>query len=125
MLGRPCIAFEMKDAKKAYKHFDLEIIESMGETYEGINLHVWTDRERILHRCKRCGGYILTQIDEIHDIEFGDYYYCDHFPVSGSEEAKKINQNYNGFQIEESFPGKWMICDPDQVPYWRERNVDE
>lgn len=125
MNGWPCIAFAMSDAEKAYQHMDIEIVERYGDTCEGNILHVWDDGERILHRCKKCGGYILTQISEFHGIESGDSYYCDRFPVSSPEEARAINRKYNGFQIEEDFPEKWMICDPGRVPHWRERNENE
>ncbi len=113
--GKPCIAFSMDDAEKAYEHIDRERVKDYGDTCGKNLLHTWDDGHRVLMRCKNCGGYFLLQLSEFHGME-DDSYFADYFPVSGPKEAQMINEKYNGEKIEEEFPYRWMIADGH--PHW-------
>lgn len=113
--GKPCIAFSMDDAKKAYQHMERERVKDYGSICGKNILHTWDDGSRTLMRCKKCGGYILLQISEFHGME-DDVYYADFFPVSGPKEAQMINEQYDGERIEKEFPHRWMIADIH--PHW-------
>ena len=113
--GKPCIAFSMDDAEKAYQHMDREQVKDYGSSCGKNILHTWDDGSRVLMRCKNCGGYILLQMSEFHGME-DDAYYADYFPVSGPKEAQMINEQYDGDTIEEKFPHRWMIADGH--PHW-------
>ena len=116
-MGKPCIAFEMEDASKALGHMDLEIVRNYGRGTPGHPLFTWDDGERILYRCKACGGYVLGQFSEYHGMEDDDYY-TDYFPVDGQEEAEALNKKYDGFEIEKSFPKRWMIKGSPERAHW-------
>ncbi len=113
--GKPCIAFSMNDAEKAFQHMDREQIIDYGSVYDKNILHTWDDGYRALLRCKNCGGYILLQMSEFHGME-DDSYYADYFPVSGPVEAQLINEKYDGTRIETEFPFRWLIADGH--PHW-------
>lgn len=117
MEGKPCIGFSMENAVEAYKHMETEAVEEYGDHFNNNWLHTWDDGERVLLRCKNCGGYILCQTSEYHGMEDDDYY-ADYFPVSGSDEAHKLNEQFDGDAIETDFPGRWLICDPCRTPHW-------
>ena len=112
---KPCIAFSMEDAEEAFKHMDKELIKDYGGSCGKNILHTWDDGSRKLMRCRKCGGYMLLQLSEFHGME-DDSYYADYFPVSGPEEAQMLNEKYNGEEIEEKFPHRWMIAD--SRPHW-------
>ena len=57
------------------------------------------------------------QKSEFHGSE-SDSYYTDYFPVSGAREARLLNETYDGFEIEKSFPKRWMNADGE--PFWVE-----
>lgn len=106
--GHACIAFSMSSAFEAWKHMDgYEVIERYGEQCNGHWLHTWDDGERLLVRCRSCGGYILVQKSEFHGRE--DDYYTDYFPVASSEEAHALNEWFDGFSIEEGFPDRFLM----------------
>ena len=113
--SKPCIAFSMDDAEKAYQHMDSVRVKDYGGTCGKNILHTWDDGSRVLLRCKNCGGYILLQMSEFHGME-DDAYYADYFPVSGPKEAQMINEQYDGERIEKEFPRRWMIADGH--PHW-------
>lgn len=112
-VNKPCIAFSMKNAEEAMKHIDKEAVRRYGWECNGHLLHAWDDEERVLFRCRNCGGYILVQLSELHGMEY-DEYYADYFPVSGPEEAEEPNQKYDGFEIEDK-SGKPYIGQPARV----------
>lgn len=115
-IGMPCAGFSMENAEEAYLHMkEKEQVQFYGSVCGNNNLYTWDDGYRTLMRCKNCGGYILVQISEFHGME-DDMYYADYFPVSGPEEAGLLNREYDGFAIEEKFPGKWMCCEG--RPHW-------
>ena len=107
--SKPCIAFDMENLSDAMDHVECDIIEKYGDECNGKYLHTWDDGERFLCRCRNCGGYILVQRSEFHSAVGDDSYYVDFFPVSGSDEAKELNKLYNGFEIEQNFPQKYII----------------
>lgn len=113
--SKPCIGFSMDDAVKAYEHMDRELVKDYGDTCGKNILHTWDDGHRVLVRCKKCGGYMLLQMSEFHGME-DDSYYADYFPVTGPKEAQELNDKYNGEQIEEEFPCRWLIADSN--PHW-------
>ena len=117
-MGHPCIGFGMERAEDAYEHFDLEIIEDYGDKCERHYLHTWDDGCRSLMRCRACGGYVLLQRSEFHSFSGHDSYYKDFFPVSGPNEAKELNGKFNGFEIEEKFPGRYIKQDNLAAPQW-------
>ncbi len=107
--NKPCIAFEMEDLTDAMNHMEYEVVERYGDKCNGKFLHTWDDGERYLCKCKKCGGYILIQKSEFHSGVGDDSYYTDFFPVNGSDEAKELNEMYNGFEIEQKFPKKYIM----------------
>ena len=113
--SKPCIGFSMNDAEKAYEHMDMELVKNYGDIYGKNILHTWDDGWRALMHCKKCGGYILLQVSEFHGMD-DDSYYVDFFPVTGPTEAQEINEKYNGENIEDEFPHKWLIFD--RNPHW-------
>ena len=109
----------MENAEEAVKHIELERIENYGDMAYGHNLHTWDDGRRIFCRCGKCGGYFLMQYSEYHGIgEEKDVYYTDYFPVSTPAEADKLNRLYNGFTIEQKFPGRYLRRDSNHGPNW-------
>ena len=117
--GKLCEAFAMENAEEAVKHIELERIEDYGDMAYGHNLHTWDDGHRIFCRCGKCGGYFLMQYSEYHGIgEEKDVYYTDYFPVSTPAEADKLNRLYNGFTIEQKFPGRYLLRDSNRGPNW-------
>ena len=119
MEGWPCIGFAMEKPDKAYSHMDTEVVEEYGDSCGNNWLHTWSEGGRRLLRCKKCGGYILYQLSELHGMEYDDYY-ADYFPVSGPEEARELNEKYDGYSIETEFPRRWLICDPGRTPRWND-----
>ena len=112
-----CIAFDMKSAFDAWDHMKLETVENYGGRAYGHYLHTWDDGERILARCKNCGGYILIQSSEYHGMEDDDYY-GDYFPVDSPEEADELNRKYDGWEIETEFPYRYLMTQNLCVIYW-------
>ena len=113
-----CKGFEMKDAAEAYRHMELQLVEEYGDRAYGHYLYTWDDGERYLCRCKACGGYVLVQQSEFHDMMGGDdSYYTDYFPVDSPEEADELNRKYDGFAIELESGIRFMIADRNS-PHW-------
>ena len=106
-----CIGFQMKSVEEAIEHMDYEIVRDYGDYAYGNYLYTWDDGNRLLARCKKCGGYILIQHSEFHSAIGDDSYYTDYFPVDSEREAEELNKQYGGFAIEEEFPGKYIIYD--------------
>ena len=116
--NKPCIAFSLKDAKEAMQHMkEREVIERYGGQCNGHLLHTWDDGESILFKCKNCGGYILVQLSEFHGMEDAEYY-ADYFPVSSPNEAMELNQKYDGFEIENNFPSRYLMVEGFGLPHW-------
>lgn len=117
-MKKACIGFEMKDADEAYRHMNLELIEEYGDRAYGNILYTWDEGERFLCRCKNCGGYVLVQHSEYHDMIGGnDSFYADYFPVESPEAADELNRKYNGFDIEFESGIRFLIAD-DANPHW-------
>ena len=83
------------------------VIKAYGDYANGHYLHTWDEGIPYLARCRNCGGYILVQESEFHEMD--DSYYIDYFPVSGAEDAEKLNHLYNGFQIEQHFTKRYFM----------------
>lgn len=106
--GWPCAAFAMQDAQAAYDHLrDYKVVQHYGDGKQGHWFHTWDDGYRHLGVCPKCHGFILVQRSEYHGEE--DSYYGDYFPVSGPAEADEVNEKYDGWEIEEHFPGRYLI----------------
>lgn len=117
-MKKACIGFKMKDASEAYRHMDLELVEEYGSMAYGNILHTWDEGERFLCRCKNCGGYVLVQHSEYHDMTGGnDSYYSDYFLVDSPEEADELNRKYDGFAIEMDSGIRFLIADYN-IPHW-------
>ena len=118
-MNRACIGFEMDNAEEARIHMDFEIIENYGDEAYGHILHTWDDGERMLARCRKCGGYILIQKSEFHSFsdDGADSYYTDYFPVNGTEEVDELNRKYDGFALETSFPVRFL-CETNGRYHW-------
>ena len=117
-MEKACIGFNMKDASEAYRHMDLECVEDYGDFAYGHQLHTWDDGKRLLCRCRACGGYVLVQKSEFHDMADGDdSYYRDLFPVDSPEEAEELNRKYDGFSIESKSGIRFLIVDR-STPHW-------
>lgn len=112
-----CIAFQMAEAKDAFDHMVLESVCNYGSHAYGHSLHTWDEGERILCRCKNCGGYVLIQMSEFHSFSGNDSYYSDYFPVESEAEADELNRKYGGFEIESKFEGRYLIRDGSK-PHW-------
>ena len=111
-MSQKCQAFDFDDAKEAWEHMNFQILEDYGDYAYGHLLHTWDDGKRMLARCKTCGGYILIQKSEFHSFSDGDdSYYADYFPVKDELEAYELNRKYNGFEIEEAFPERYLRRD--------------
>ncbi|MBR3201625.1 MAG: hypothetical protein IKG17_09875 [Mogibacterium sp.] len=120
-MEKACIGFKMKDAFEAYRHMELELVEEYGGYAYGHCLYTWDDGERHLCRCRKCGGYVLVQNSEFHDMCGGDdSYYRDYFPVGSPEEADELNRKYDGFQIEFDSGIRYLIPDGGR-PHWSVR----
>ena len=122
-MAKACIAFGMDSATEAWHHLlgDRQLVINYGNEFEGKYLHTWDDGERILFRCKECGGYFLYQTSEYHGRD--DSYYHDFFPVTGPEEAESLNRRWNGWQIEDYFPDRYLIQDDNWAPHWKWANL--
>ena len=117
-LKKACLGFGMKDAVNAYRHMELELVEDYGSEAYGNILHTWDDGERFLCRCRSCGGYVLVQYSEYHDMSGGvDRYYRDYFPVESPEAADELNRKFNGSDIEYKSGIRFLIND-DHDPHW-------
>lgn len=104
-----CKAFDYEDPHKAWEHMEFKIIKDYGGYAYGHNLHTWDEGERLLARCKKCGGYILIQYSEFHGYD--DSYYRDYFPVEDEQDAEEKNKMYDGFQLESDSGLKYLIRD--------------
>ena len=101
----PCKGFGMEIAIQAYQHMEFDVVEHYGDSCNGKYLYVFDEGRRYLARCRNCGGLILVQHSELHGPE--DSIFFDFFPVSSPEEAKSWNA-YDGFEIEQVFPGRYL-----------------
>jgi len=122
-----CLAFMMMEIEDAWEHWGdgWENVEDYGSTAYGHKLHTWDEGVRKLHRCNRCGGYILFQRSEYHaELEDADSFYTDFFPVESPEEADEINFRYDGFQIEKNYP-KRFLCVTDGRYHWAKGSEED
>ena len=116
--NKPCIAFSMTDAKEAMAHTEnREAVIRYSWQCNGHLLHTWDDGERILFRCSTCGGYILVQLSDFHGMG-DDEYFVDYFLVSNEKEAEDLNPKHDGFEIEEAFPGRYLMVEGFAAPHW-------
>ena len=92
---------------------------SYGSSSEGKQLHTWDDGERILYRCRKCGGYFLLQDSEFHNFQGDDRFYSDYFPIFDPQEAERLNREYDGYELEMSFPGRYLVQDNDAPAHWK------
>lgn len=123
-MKKTCIGFEMEDAAEAYAHMDLKLVEEYGQKAYGNYLYTWDDGERYLCKCKSCGGYVLVQSSEYHDMSGGeDCYYVDYFPVDSPEAADELNRKYDGFDIEFKSGIRYLIAD-NFNPRWSVRTKE-
>lgn len=106
-----CIGFQMEDIHDALRHMKTVTVREYGDMAYGHLLHTWDDGERLLVKCVNCGGYFMIQHSEFHSFSGDDSYYTDYFPVESEEEADELNRKYDGFEIEEKFPGRYIIAD--------------
>ena len=108
----------MDQATDAFEHFkhNLNTVEDYGYRCGEHHLHTWDDGRRVLLQCEACGGYVLLQQSEYHGSN--DSYYYDYFPVSGPEEAAELNRKFDGYAIENEFPGRFIIRDSGKEPHW-------
>ena len=116
-----CDAFDMQNPNEALKHIrdNWEVVEDYGSELYNHHLYVFDDGGRILGRCKKCEQLILLQSSEFHSFsDDGDSYYSDYFPVSSIEEAEKLNELYDGHQIESKFKDKWL-CKTNSYSIWK------
>ncbi len=113
-----CKAFHMEDATEARKHMDLQTVRFFGDHAYGHSLHTWDGGERLLCRCRRCGGYVLVQSSEFHSFtDAGDSYYTDYFFLGGPEEADELNREFDGFQIEQQYRERYL-CNTNGRIHW-------
>ena len=105
--GWPCAAFAMQDAQAAYDHLSgFKRVQSYGEGRQGHWYYTWDEGYRYLAVCAKCHGYVLVQRSEAHGEE--DCYYGDYFPVTGPGQAEALNEQFDGWEIEERFNGKYL-----------------
>ena len=118
-MAKACTAFGMNNAAEAWRHLlgSSGLIINYGDEFEGKYLHTWDDGKRILYRCNQCGGYYLYQASEFHGYD-DDSHYHDFFPVTGPEEAEALNRRWSGADIEDCFPGRYLVQDDRFAPHW-------
>ncbi|MDD3417605.1 MAG: hypothetical protein EOM11_06315 [Erysipelotrichia bacterium] len=103
---RSCL-FEHDNVEEAEKAMDFETIKEYGDKFLNEDgsvkhyLHTWDDGERELLRCKKCGAFFIRQDSEYHS--FDDSYYTDWFQVESPAMAEKLNEVYNGWQLEQEY----------------------
>ena len=98
---KKCCMFDNENAQEAYENIEVEFVEDYGDFCNGRYLYTWDDGGRHLLRCRKCGGYILVQKSEYHNMFDGpDSYYTDYIAVTGPEQARWLNENYSGFELE-------------------------
>ena len=102
-----CKGFDLPTADEAFEHFSghLSKIKDYGDWCNGHWLHTCDDGKRILCRCSACGGLVLVQSSDYHGMG-DDVYYADYFPVDTPEEAERLNEIYDGGEIELKWKGK-------------------
>ncbi len=106
---KPCIAFDMEDAREAYHHMSFITVEDYGGRIYGHDVHVLKSGSRSLLCCENCGGYALGQYSEYwNPVSKERKDYVDYFPVSGPEEADELNRKYDGSAIEKEFPKRYL-----------------
>lgn len=114
----PCDAFLESDPKTAYDHMKLKMLVDYGDCKNGKVLHVWDEGGRRLCRCTVCGGLVLVQDSEFHSFtDEDDGYYTDFVPVSSEEEADRINEKYNGRDLETE-SGIRFLCETNGNLSW-------
>ena len=89
--------------EKPFDRNDLQWVKNYGSSYKGKTLHTWDEGYRILWRCRKCGHYVLEQYSEIH---MPDSVYIDLFPVKDEDHVERINERYDGFEIETCYHHK-------------------
>ncbi len=113
-----CEAYDMENASDAWKHMELYTVRSYGSHAYGHSLHTWDWGERLLCRCRNCGGYLLVQHSEFHSFtDAGDSYYSDYFFLDGPEEADGLNREFDGFQIENQYRKRYL-CNTNGRIHW-------
>lgn len=96
---KTCKAFKMESKEEQIKHFEnLVFVEEYGDYCNGHNLYTWDEGHRFLCKCPECGAFILVQSSEFH--AYADDYYKDYFCVKSKKHARKLNEKYDGYQIE-------------------------
>ena len=92
----------MDGREEQYEHLRKLIkLEDFGDYCNGHYLHTWDDGHRYLCICPECDALVLVQFSEFHGCE--DSYYKDFFSVSSREEAIFLNENYDGYEIENNW----------------------
>ena len=105
--GQRCHIFEYDNVEEAVKAMDFETIKEYGDEFLNEDgsvkhyLHTWDDGERELLRCKKCGAYFIRQDSEYHS--FDDSYYTDWFQIEIPNDAEKLNELFNGWEIERKY----------------------
>ncbi len=119
----PCHIFDMPDAEKGYCEFRGKIIQDYGDDVclpDGTKLHenyTWDDGSRRLLRCEKCGGLILVQTSEFHNMYDGpDGYYQDWIPAASAEEADLLNILLDVMELED-YPCRHLRRNNGQV-FW-------
>lgn len=104
-----CIGFQPEDIEEAFEHIDYEVLRNYGDYAFGHWPYALDDGERLLVKCKNCGGYSPIQKSEYHSFTGDDSYYTDYFPVDSEQEADDLNKMYDGFEIAKKFNDRYMV----------------
>lgn len=114
-----CKAFGMESPNAAYNHLVGENrvkIRDYGDRYNAHFLHCDDDGKRILFWCKECEAFYLMQKSEFHGMG-DDIYSSAFFNISGYEEADNWNNLFNGDELLEKYPYKYLSV-MDFSPSW-------
>ena len=122
-MAKVCAAFQMNTAYEAWNHLykRSRVVARYGSTYEGKWLHLWDEGDRTLFQCLSCGGCFLVQRSSF----FGqnNITRIDYFPVTGPDEAESLNHRWDGWQIENSFPERYLSQDEEHGTHWEQDNI--
>ena len=123
--GWPCSVFQIDEPIEAARHMSYRTMKDYGSRAGGHYLYVGDDGHRALLRCNTCGGYLLAQFSEFHRIDADDEYMVSYFPVSGDEEAKRLNAVYSGVDLERRYRGRYLIRHDISEYTWHEPMDEE
>ena len=112
-IGHRCCIFENETIEDAIKSMRFETIKEYGNKFLNEDgsvkhfLHTWDEGERELVRCNKCGAYFIKQDSEFHGLDDTDY--TDWYQVENPDIAEKLNEIYNGWELEKKYSAPGIL----------------